>query len=429
MVDIAMGYSPRSIFVEFHKRKHRWACLVAHRRCGKTVATIADLVDAAGNCDKVNGRFAYIAPFYKQAKTIAWQYLKDFIGPLVSYGAKINESELTVTLPNGAQVRLYGADNPDALRGIYLDGVVLDEYADCDPQIWTSILIPALADRKGWAVFIGTPKGHNAFYDIWQQACARENWFALMLRASETGLLDQAEMDMARSSMTKEEYAQEFECSFDAAIKGAFYGDEIERATQEGRFTHVPFERGHQVVTAWDLGFTDATAIWFVQQVGRELHFIDYYEADNRGLDHYAEVLRAKGYLYVQHLLPHDVDHHEIGSGRTRAATLRNLGITPKTVPVHEKLDGINAARLIFDRCWFDTDKCARGIEALKMYRREWDEKGKVFRQRPLHDWTSHAADAFRYFAAGFKDSPMINRPIDAYRRERAEPTGSWMSL
>src|SRR4051812_47361524 len=176
-----------------------------------------DLIDAALRCTKERPRFHYIAPLYKQAKSVAWDYVKAY--GLKIPGATAHESELRVDYPNGGQVRLYGADNPDALRGIYLDGVVLDEYADMDPRLWSEVIRPALADRKGWAVFIGTPKGRNALFETWKRASGDpRNWYSLMLKASETGLIPPDELDLARCELSEEQYAQEFECSFDAAI-------------------------------------------------------------------------------------------------------------------------------------------------------------------------------------------------------------------
>lgn len=212
---IRLPYSPRQQFKPFHDNEKRWSCIVAHRRAGKTVACIRHLERAALKATKPNPRFAYIAPLYKQAKDVAWQYVKDGAGPLVPHGAKINESELRVDYPNGGRLRLYGADNPDSLRGIYLDGVILDEYADMKPNMWTEVIRPALSDRGGWAGFIGTPKGRDGFYRIWREAQKDQDWFTLKLAASETKILPEPELHAARSQMSEAEFAREYECSFD----------------------------------------------------------------------------------------------------------------------------------------------------------------------------------------------------------------------
>lgn len=405
---VVIPYAPRAPFKAFHSRRERWAVIVAHRRAGKTVACINELIRAALTCPHQNPRFAYIAPLLKQAKDVAWTYLKDFTAPIP--GRHPNESELRIDLPNGGRVRIYGADNPDALRGLYLDGVILDEYADMDPALWNSAVRPALSDRQGWAVFIGTPKGHNEFYRIWAGddnwpggAQADPEWFALMLKASETGIVPADELALARRDMGEDRYRQEYECSFEAAIQGAYYGREMQQAEESERILQVPYEPRLRVTTAWDLGIGDSTAIWFVQQSGQEVRLIDYYEAAGVGLDHYAKVLADKPYVYDEHLLPHDAEVKELGTGRTRVETLQSLGIRPRIVQKIGVDDGINAVRTLLPRCWFDRDKTRRGVEALKQYRREWDDKLKVWRPRPLHDWTSHGADAFRYLAVGLR--------------------------
>lgn len=400
---VELDYAPRRQFQSFHKRDKRWSCLVAHRRAGKTVATINDTIMRAVRDSKPDGRYAYIAPLYNQAKDIAWAYLKHYAYPLLSDSP--NESELRVDLVNGSRIRLYGADNPDRLRGIYLDGVILDEYGDMKPAIWTDVLRPALSDRKGWATFIGTPKGKNDFFKLWDDALKSEDWFTLMLKASETGLVDKQELADALLAMGPDTYAQEYECSFDAAIKGAFYADELRRADEQGRIGRVPIDRGLQVDTAWDLGVSDSTAIWFVQTLGKERRVIDYYESSGVGLDHYAQVLKDRGYVYRDHYFPHDIAIRELSTGKSRVETLKQLGIEARVGEQSAVMDGINAVRRMLDQCWFDSERCGRGLEALKQYRREYDDKLKDWKLRPLHDWTSHGADALRTFATGFKDA------------------------
>jgi hypothetical protein len=196
--EVTIAYSPRAQFVPFHSRTARFACIVTHRRAGKTVACIHDLHRAAITCERTRPRFAYMSPFLKQAKSVAWDYLRAAVAAGRQAGASVHESELRVDYPSGAQVRLFGADNADALRGLYLDGIVLDEHADMDPRVWPEVIRPALADRRGWAVFIGTPKGRNGFFEMWRRAQSDPAWFALMLKASETGLISAQELD-ARS--------------------------------------------------------------------------------------------------------------------------------------------------------------------------------------------------------------------------------------
>jgi phage terminase large subunit len=290
--------------------------------------------------------------------------------PVWSAGATFNQTELRIDYFNGGQVRLYGADNPGALRGIYLDGVVLDEYADMDPRVWKEIIRPCLADRKGWAVFIGTPRGRNSFFEMWRRSQSEDGWFSLMLKASESGLLPQSELELARRDLTEEQYDQEFECSFDAAIVGSYYGKLLTTAERENRITGVPYDPVALVWTAWDLGIRDATAIWFAQIIGREVHLVDYYEASGVELAHYVREIGNRPYLYAGHILPNDVQAKELGTGKSRMEVLESLGLKNLTIaPQHRIEDGVNGVRVFIPKCWFDAVKCSRGIDALKLYR------------------------------------------------------------
>lgn len=415
------GYNPRAQFLPFHARTKRWGVMVAHRRAGKTVACVADLVLKAATTRKTEARFGYIAPLYNQAKDIAWTYLKRLTADLHT---EPHESELRVDLPhNGARIRLYGADNYERLRGGYFDGLVLDEYGDMDPRAWAEVLRPALSDRRGWATFIGTPKGRNDFCKIWEKAAGLEDWFRLMLKSSETGLVPDDELADSRLSMSEEQYAQEYECSFDAAIVGSYYGKLISQLTEKKRIASVSWDPALPVVTAWDLGIGDSTAIWFAQQVANEVRIIDYHESSGEGMGFYAKLLAEKPYVYREHIVPHDAEVRlQAEVGRTRREILASLGVKTRLLGLNAVDDGIEAARVLLPRCWFDATTCARGIEALRQYRRDWDEKLKAFRSYPKHDWTSHAADAFRYLAVG------INEPREKKKRQRESAgEGAWM--
>lgn len=358
-------------------------------------------------------RYAYIAPYFAQAKDVAWNYLKQYTAPIP--GVQVNESELRVDLPGGRRIRLYGADNAQRLRGIFLDGVILDEYGDMDPRAWQEVIRASLADRSGWAVFIGTPRGLNHFAEQWDKAQRDDEWLTLRLRASETGLLPKAELDDARKEMSDEQYQAEFECSFEASVVGAYWGRELAEADKAGRVTGVPYQPEVGVDTWWDLGIADATAIWFTQNVGREVHVIDYYENSGEGLPHYAKVLQDRGYVYGGHNAPHDIAVRELGTGKSRLETAAALGIRFTTVPNIGLADGIDAVRPFIARCWFDRAKTERGRLALASFRKTWDEKRKVFSTAPYHDWSSHGAAAFRYLAVGHKST-------SALRQRQAEP-------
>lgn len=433
---VSTGYTPRPLQLQIHRRLKRFSVLAAHRRFGKTVLCVNTLIDGAVRpSPKEDRRYAYIGPLLNQTKDLAWLYLKRYGLPIP--GTNPNETELFIEFPNKSRVRLYGADNPDRLRGIYLDGVVLDEYAQMDPRLWSEVVRPALSDRLGWAIFIGTPKGKNAFWSMYDGAkngfadpdsgnrLPRDvNWYAEMFKASETGIVPADELAAARIQMGEDHYNQEYECSFEAAIVGSYYGKLMAAAEAEkpARIGKVPWEPTIPVVTAWDLGIGDSTAIWFCQQVGKEVRLIDYYETSGVGLDHYAKVLGAKPYVYAEHLVPHDAEVGELGTGKKRTEVMASLGMKTRTVAKMPVDDGIQAARNLIPRCWFDAEKCQRGLEGLRQYRREWDEKLKAFRARPLHDWTSHGSDAFRYLAVGLKELD-DGKPAEPY----VPTTGDWM--
>ena len=372
-------------------------------------------------------RTAYIAPTYGQAKRAAWDYLKLVAAPVLKEPP--HESELRISLINGGRVQLFGAENADTLRGQYFDDVVMDEVADMAPSVWPLVIRPALSDRGGSALFIGTPKGRNEFFDTWQRGADDPEWTRIMLRASESGLLNDRELIAARAELTPEQYAQEYECSFDAAITGAYYGKEIADAEREGRIGDVPYDPALTVHTAWDLGIGDATAIWFWQMTGGELHVIDFYEAHGQPLSHYSAVLASKPYKYERDWVPHDAEARELSTGRTRIEALRDLRRYPRVVPMHGVEDGINAARMTLPKCWFDAVKCRDGLERLRQYRADYDKKARTFRDRPKHDWTSHAADAFRYLAMAWREmkpEAKAEPKRDRYARKASFGQGSW---
>ena len=419
------GYRPRPLQEYLHRVLHfvRFAVLVCHRRFGKTVFAINHIIDSALNLDRRNPQFAYIAPTYGQAKRVAWEFLKEYTRHYP--GVKMHESELKVVIPrphkdDKVTIYLLGAENPDSLRGMYLDGGILDEYALCDPSIWGEIIRPALADRKGKFIFIGTPKGQNHFWELY--AFAEEvmekagelydegeevpnkykSWYAKVYKASETGVLDEDELEGARMAMSKEEYAQEFECSFTASMTGAYYSKYMQDAINDKRICSVPWDPSVCVSTFWDMGMADATTIWFMQKVGQEWHAIDYIERSGMGLDYYAnQILNQRPYVYDEHVLPHDAAARELGTGKSREEVLRKLGLRTRILARADVMDGINAVRVVLPMVWFDKVKCKKGIHALSFYQKEWDGKRKVFKQSPRHDWSSHGADGFRTFGMG----------------------------
>ena len=397
----------------FHDRTKRWACLVAHRRAGKTVAAVNDIIRAAFMYKGPNGLFGYVAPFQNQARRIAWDYFKHYAQPLIS---DTNEQMMTITLVNNTKVSLFGADNADAMRGLGFSGVYMDEYGDFKPSVFGNVIRPALSDKQGWAVFAGTPKGKNQFWDIYETARRiPDEWFVLRLPASESGLLPQSELNAAKAQLSEDQYLQEYECSFEAAILGAFFGTEMRQA--EPRINErVVFTEGYPVHTAWDLGYRDDTAIWWYQVVGGEVRVIDFYAVSGADIRAIAEVVVNKGYQYGKHYLPHDARAKSLQTGRSIVEQLADhLGINHLSVVPNIGLqDGIQAIRQMLSRTWFNSVKCGDGIEALRQYQREYDEDKKAFRASPRHDWTSHPADAFRMLAVAWRAEPSAQRPLES---------------
>jgi hypothetical protein len=369
-------------------------------------------------CETPAGRFAYLAPLYTQVKKTAWDAMKH-----ASRAARVqpNEAELRVDYPNGARIQLFGADNYDALRGMHLDGIVLDEYAQIHPDAWDAVIRPALAIKQGFAIFIGTPQGPNHFFDLYQTARQDPEWFTALYRWQDSGIFANRleEITSAQAAMSPEKFAQEYECSFSAAIHGAYYARQMEQARADGRLRTVPVEPSIPVETWWDIGIGDATAIIFTQSVGREVHVIDYLEGAGQELAYYVRELSRRQYIYRTHVLPHDADHRELGSGKTIADQLRSLlrqvgtEAHVRVLPIADIEPGIEAARRLFPRCWFDETRCERLIKALMLYRAKWDDKGQILRRKPDHDhWSSHPADAFRYLATGYREQTTPVRPL-----------------
>jgi phage terminase large subunit len=393
---IAIPYSPRPLQREVHNSLKRFNVLVCHRRFGKSVLSINQLIKTA--VSKPMSRCAFVAPTYRQGKSIAWEYLKQYTQPLMYLGGNKNETELKIELFNGSAIQIFGADHPDSLRGMGFHGVVLDEYALMAPRVWTEIIRPAISDHLGWVMFIGTPMGHNQFWEVYDFALrGHKDWFGQLYRASETKVIPDEELKQAQEIMTDEQYQQEFECSFTAAVSGAYYGKLISKAEKENRIGNVPVDEHVGVETWWDLGIGDSTAIWFAQRIGEEIHLIDYYENSGESLAHYADVLEEKGYAYERHIAPHDIMARELGTGKSRFEVSQDLGIDFEVAPKLEVDHGIESVRNALPHCWFDREKCKLGLDALRQYRKQWDEKNQVFKNKPLHDWCSHAADSFRY--------------------------------
>ena len=445
-IDEVIGYEPRPLQRWIEQKEQRFNVEVLHRRFGKTVMKIRKLIRRAAHCPFERGRYAYVAPTYSQAEDIAWAYLYEWARliyqrmglPERDY---VERGKLAVHIPtfdgNLSRIRLYGVDSPkQRLRGLYLDGLVMDEYAWVPPSVWGEQLRAMLMDneRAGvdlegepsqWADFIFTPIGRNHAHTLYRRAdqwCRGEpvreldpetgkttetfskEWFACRIGASKSKLISRNELAQAYQTMGRSKYNQEMEVSFDAASEGAVFAKEIEWLRSQGRIHAVPYNPLLPVHTGWDLGWDSATAIWFVQIQGQEPRVIDFYEATGAGLSHYADVLAERGYRYGKHFLPWDIEIHEVGSGKSRSSILRELGIRPTTLDKkYSPVDREAIVQSILPMCRFDETACAEGLDRLALYQREWNERMQKFQVNARDDWASHAADAFGYMCIGIR--------------------------
>lgn len=379
---------------------------------------IDDLLD----CELPNPKAHYFCPYRVQAKRVAWQYVKDYTAHIP--GTRYNESELVATLPGNRKYYLMGCDNIHVMRGEYSDSCALDEYGQMSPLLFGQVIRPLLSDRLGRCYFLGTPFGRmNDFHEKYKQADEPENqdtWMRCLLNADQTGHISQDELDACRRESSKEEFQQEFMCSWDAAIRGAFYAKDMEDAQAEGRICGVPWQRDLPVFLSFDLGMDDSTAVWFWQTVGREIHAIEYAEYQGTHFPDLFADLKSRPYQYGTVLLPHDAKVREMAVRGTRIDQFLNAGFDAVIVPKVDPADGINAFRTMLNKIWFDADKCQQGIEFLRLYRTAYDPEKRVYSRTPLHDFTSHCADSARYMAVGYDMTRQQKMRLDYTQLHRA---------
>ena len=389
------------------------AVAVWHRRAGKDLLSINWTLSSMM---QRRGLYWHLFPTYQQGRKIVWDgFTRDGRGFLDHFPPELvankNNTAMRVELKTGSIYQVVGTDNCDSLVGANPVGVVFSEYSLQDPKAW-DLIRPILAENDGWALFIFTARGRNHGYDLLNMAKANAKWFCEVLPVDKTNAIPLSVVeDERKSGMPEELIQQEYFCSFDAPLVGAYYGDGMSRALQDKRIGNVPWEPKLRVHTAWDLGVGDSTAIWFFQVYQHEIRIIDFYENNGEGLPHYIKVLSQKDYVYDRHYAPHDIEVRELTSGKARIDVARSLGIRFTVVKQHSVEDGIEAVRNLLPRCWFNYDRCERGVEALRQYRKDFDEKKRVFRDKPMHDWSSHAADAFRYLAWGLRNKPLQEGP------------------
>lgn len=403
---------PHQLEVMTCDKRHR--CAVMHRRAGKTVMSVFMTLQEMLTCKKPSPRCYYIAPYQKQAKKLAWDYLRHIVHHANTSLFEINNSELSIHFkPNGGKITLAGADNTDALRGIYCDFVVVDEMADCDPRLWTNVLRPALSDRKGRALICGTPRGRGNFlYDLSKIEPDDPEWAFFKYSCWETGVLPEEEIEATRRDMVRGNaslgqvlFEQEMECSFASGVIGAIYGSEMALLQKEGRYTDVKYDASLPVITCWDLGYADATAIHFLQQVGSEVRLVEYCEFNFTALADVIKQVRAKPYVYGEHFAPHDIRVTEYSSGRSRLQVAADLGIDFTIAPKWSVEEGIAAVQRLLPNLWIDHNKAERALECLSAYRFDYDEEKRSFKVTPRHDHTSHCCDALRYYATAREDT------------------------
>lgn len=426
---VTLPFAPRPWQVPLLNDPAKRIVAVVHRRAGKSTGLMWRGIKRALSIPRTEppARVIHTLPYQVQwSRTGLWDRLAA-AGRAIP-GADVMKSEMRLVLPNGAIYQAGGLDKPDSWRGGYADEVIVDEYDDTQAEGQTTAILPMLADYHGTMVMSGTPKGYGRLKGAYERAAAQPGWSRYLLRWQDTGALSDEAIADLRAEMTPEEFAQEMECSFETPNSGAYYASALQEAERDGRIGAVPYDPRLPVWTAWDLGMDDSTAIWFVQvSPGGEIRWIDYHEAGGVGLDAYAAVLAGKGYVYAKHLLPHDVDVRELGTGRSRLDVLGTLGVRPiKIVPAMNPIERINALRMLLPRCRFDAVKCAVGLKALWHYRREWNEKAEVFRPNPVHDKFSHAADAAGHFAVGVEEKGKAPTMTKLPPRLPTKP-GAWM--
>ena len=376
----------------------RWACVVMHRRAGKSFYCVADLVKHALEDDSGDGRYFYIGPSYRQAKGIAWDLLLQFTNDIPRI---INVQELSCEFENGARIKLLGAERADSLRGFYADRIICDEAQLMPSAIWQYVLRPMLADRLGSALIAGTPAGRYNLLGWAHEQLEEHGWKQIMLRHDQTDALAPGEVEDMRRQMSPQAWAQEMECSFEGSLEGAYYATQLQQAEADGRIGRYDRDPKHPVFAALDLGFSDALAIWYCQRVGNSLQLFRYEEWQGMSLEELVAHWGTLEFQIGQVILPHDAKVHDLGTGQARIQLLQGLGVNCfalGALPIH---DGIEAVRMALPRCYFDQEGTRHGLEALRSYRSLWDEKRQVAVSKPIHDWASHGADAMRYLCLG----------------------------
>lgn len=434
---IPYQFSPRAYQIPLLRAMdsgYRRAVQVWHRRSGKEKTDLAGIV-VKKMMERV-GSYYYVFPEFNQGRKVIWdgadkdgfRFIDHFPKAIIT---DKNDTEMKIRTTNGSLFQVIGSDRFDAVMGTNPIGMVFSEYSLQDPRCW-GYFRPILAENEGWAIFNFTPRGENHAYDLFELAKADpKNWFVQVLTVKDTGavkqeILDQERREIMRLHGNDALFQQEYFCSFSVPISGAYYADNLMMAFSEGRIGSVPHEPRLAVDTWWDLGINDKMSIWFTQSVGQELRVIDYLEGSGQGFPHYIGLLKQKPYVYGRHTAPHDIKVRELSNGKSRLDTAAALGIRFNVAPNLPVIDGIDAVRNLFSRCWFDRVKCKDGMNALKNYRKQYDEKKKTYLNTPYHDWASNAADAFRMMAVSL-DLKYKSMSLDAGKKRYGKKSGSFV--
>lgn len=408
-INIPFNFNPRAY------QKALYNCLpngynrgvaVWHRRAGKDKVFMAICAREAA---KRVGAYFYILPYYKQARKVIWEGMDktgfkmlDHIPP--QFVENKNNQDMILKLKNGSIVTFLGSDNIDSIVGTNPVGVFFSEYSLHKENAW-NYLRPILLENGGFALFNGTPRGRNHMWKMLQAAKNDEKWYSEILTIEDTNVVTPEEVEYEiEQGMPRAIAKQEFYCSFDAALTGAYYDEAMSRMQLENRIMNVPWEPSKLVNVAWDLGMEDMMVLILFQRVNKEIRIIDMYQNNNQGLEHYVKWLNERPYTYGYDLLPHDIKVRELGNGQSRYQTLLDLGRKHLiTVPKYSVEDGINATRTLLNQVYIDKVKCDDLVEALRAYRAKWDEDNRVY-GAPVHDWASHPADAMRMLACGLRE-------------------------
>jgi phage terminase large subunit len=391
------------------------AILVWHRRTGKDKTAFNYMVEKAW--ERV-GTYYYFYPTYAQGKKAIWDGMDREGFPFLHHipleiRAGTNETEMQIKLKNGSIVQLVGTDNIDSIMSTNPIGCVFSEYALQDPRAWEFVR-PILRENGGWAIFLFTPRGRNFAKRLYDHNLKNPDWFCQLLTVKDTGMEWAAEADR-KDGMPESLIQQEYYCSFLGDTEDKYYAQYIARAEKEGRITDVPYDPRFGVETWWDIGIGDATAIWFVQSdpFTGSLRVIDYVETRNEALPYFAAEIRSRKWPYDVHVFPHDAGHRNPETGTRYADAAESLGLTPAQIAPKLKVqEGIDAVRRMLPRMYFDRTKCRRGLDALEAYKKApvrgvdvEDSSTVEYSNTPVHDWSSHGADALRTGAIGRVES------------------------